>query len=96
MLTFLNLQNNKFKSLLATQACSIKRLKELHVNSNKLTSVKFDKCFSKLLNLQQIDLSDNPIGGIVATDLYALRNSPVSVLTLSNINLTYLSRETFK
>ena len=96
MLIFLNLQNNKIKSLLATQACGIKRLKELLVNSNKLTSVKFDKCFSKLLNLQQIDLSDNPIGGIVATDLYALRNSPVSVLKLSNINLTYLSRETFK
>lgn len=92
----LKLSYNSFSVIPSKNICFLKKLQILQMASNKLTSGKFDKCFTELLHLYYIDISNNSIGAIQESDFESLRKSPVKELYMGNLGLEKLSSNIFK
>ena len=92
-LSTITLDRNVVTKIPAESLCLVKKLSSLNLASNNLTSAKMDKCFSQLLNLVTLDLSNNPIRKIKPTDFVALKNVSITRLNLVDLKLTTLSKE---
>ena len=95
-LTELKLNYNSFSAIPSQNICLLKKLENLQMTSNNLTSGKIDECFTELLHLYYLDISHNSIGEIQEFDFYSLRNSPIEELYMSNVGLGKLSPNIFK
>ena len=95
-LTILHLEKNSFETMPVNDICLLIKLQTLDIASNKLTAFKFDECFVKLQIFNYIDLSDNPVRHLNSDDFYGLRNNPVTVLILNQIEIKNLANDTFK
>ena len=95
-LSILKLENNRFRVMPVDNICLLKRLDQLYLASNKLTTVKFNQCFAQMERLHYVDLSNNPIVNINSHDFHGLRNSPVAQLYLNRLGIKHLTNGTFK
>ena len=95
-LTELILSYNSFSVIPSQNICLLKKLENLQMASNNLTSGQYDKCFIELLHLYYLDISHNSFGTIQESDFYSLRKSPVKELYISNVGLGKLSPNIFK
>ena len=92
-LSTVTLDGNLFTKIPADSLCLANELSSLNLASNNPSSAKMDKCFSELLNLATLDLSNNPIRKIKPWDFEALKNISLTNLNLVDLKLTTLSKE---
>ena len=92
----LTLGDNHLTTIPSDNICFLTHLQVLNITGNRITSAKFDDCFLQLRNLSRLEFSGNPIREIKPGDFDSLRNSNISTLYLTKLELTAISPDTFK
>ena len=95
-LSQLTLSYNLFEVIPSQNICLLKKLQILDMDSNNLTTAKFDNCFTDLLDLCCIHFSHNSIRTIKEYDFNSLNKSPIKELYMNDIGLEKLSSYIFK
>ena len=90
------LSDNKITTIPTANICLLKKLELLAMDKNRLTNVKFDMCFTQLRRLNQVDISNNPVRGILPQDFQSLKNSKIVSLYIGGLGLKSLTKDHFQ
>ena len=90
------LSNNNITLIPTENICLLKKLEVLAIDKNQLTNVKFDICFTHLRGLYQVDISNNPIKGILPEDFKSLKNSKIVSLCMGGLGIKIFTKEHFQ
>ncbi len=92
----INLGGNLFTDIPESAICDAHNLRDLYLINNKITRLLFRPCFGNLKHLSTCYLKGNPVKEINPEDLAVLKTLPISVLHLSDCQLTRLQQNTLK
>ena len=92
----ISISDNEFESIPHASLCKAENLEKLSFQHSLIKTVDFPQCYMAMVNLRELELSNNPISRLASEDFYNLRNSPLRDLRIDRCNISRLSENVFQ
>ena len=92
----ISISGNEFESIPHASLCKAEDLDKLSFQHSLIKTVDFPLCYMAMVNLRELEFSNNPISRLASEDFYSLRNSSLRDLRMDGCNISRLPENVFQ